>query len=67
MVTDQPITLAELKFATFQFPAAKTPGCDGIPALVYQVLWEELGPLLHEAITYGLVMVCYTFLPDVGT
>ena len=54
LILEEPITLDELKKAVDLFPPAKTPGCDGLPAMLYQCLWNSIGMYFHGAINYGL-------------
>ena len=49
-----PITLAELKVAALAAPPGRTPGSDGIPAELYKVHWDELGPALLELYTSAI-------------
>ena len=47
-------TLAELKVAALAAPPGRTPGSDGIPAELYKVHWDELGPALLELYTSAI-------------
>ena len=50
---EQLLTVAELKDAVFDFTPDHTLGCDGLPALWYQVMWEEIEQYLYEAYLYA--------------
>lgn len=39
---DQDLTIDELKSALFSMPNNKTPGCDGLPAEIYKILWPQI-------------------------
>ena len=53
---DRPVTLEELTIIMKKSKQNRTPGCDGQGIELYEILWDELGHLLHKALLYAFEM-----------
>ena len=51
---EKDISLGELEDAVKHFPASKCPGCDGLPAELYQKLLPQIGTYLLDAYHYAI-------------
>ena len=50
---DQKVTLEELTGTVKDSQLQKMPGCDGLLAEIFTLLWEQLSPILLKALNYG--------------
>lgn len=51
---DSAVDMAELTQALFAMPNNKTPGCDGLPAELYKILWPQIGQVYFQMIEYSV-------------
>ena len=50
---NEDITLQELKETAFQMTKHKTPGTDGLSAIFYTTMWEDIKEVFYEAVKTG--------------
>lgn len=55
---EESLSLQELTQALFAMPNNKTPGCDGLPAELYKILWNTIGPIYHEMVLEAVENKC---------